>query len=137
MKKPTIPKLRKKLWSLFAAWVKNWDSDCNSCGKRRLKGQDKQAGHIIPKSVGGVVLYHYPRNVYTQCSRCNNWLGGNGAVFAERVSKAIGFNITEHLEEIRRKTKKVQWNIKDLQRLIEALEKGEDYQEIHKQVYKL
>lgn len=133
--KDKVPKLKDKLWNLFARWVKERDGYvCQSSGLK-VAGRNAQGGHLIPKSVGGVVLYFHPWNVWCQSGRENVWLGGNGAVFAERISKKLGFNITEYLEEIRKKTKSVQWESKDLLRLIEALENKEDYQKVHQEVY--
>jgi len=135
-KGPTVVKLKKRLWKLFSAWARARDTDCQSCYKKNLQGSDKQGGHIIPRSVGGVVLYFHPLNVWTQCSYDNNWLGGNGAIFAANISKKLGFNITEYLETIRRETKAVQWNVKDLQVLIECLENEGDYEKVHRDLYR-
>lgn len=72
---------------MFSAYVKKRDSGiCFTCGVK-CEGYNAHAGHFIPKSVGGIVLYFHPDNVKTQCARCNIWLGGNQYAFGERLGK--------------------------------------------------
>lgn len=119
MKQPSISKLKKKLWIPFALQIKNRDKwRCQACGVK-VRGKNAQAGHIIPKSICGPDLYFEPLNVWTSCYRCNIFLGGNVAILASNVSKKLGFNVIEKLEEIRKKSKNKQWDRKWLEERID------------------
>lgn len=75
--KPNIAKLKKKLWIVFAKYIKLRDKNiCISCGVY-CEGYNAHAGHFIPKSIGGLSLYFDEDNVNCQCMRCNINLGGN------------------------------------------------------------
>lgn len=72
MKKQKISTLKKKLWAVFSEYIRKRDEGvCFTCG-----GNGSQAGHFIPKSIGGIELYFNERNVHAQCFRCNINLGG-------------------------------------------------------------
>lgn len=134
-KKPSRAKLKKKLWKLLTPKIKERDGYvCQSCGAK-VEGANAQGGHLIAKSVCGVVLCYMWFNLFCQCYRCNINAGGNSAILNLRVSKKLGYNVAERLEKIRRETKNVQWNIQDLQQLIECLESGGNYEEVHARVY--
>jgi len=56
-----------------------------------------QAGHCIPRGSCGLFLYFDETNVQCQCFRCNINLGGNGAVFIERIRVEYGSDAVETL----------------------------------------
>ena len=83
--KPRITTLKRKLWKVFADYVKKRDKyTCVTCGEV-VGSYNCHAGHFIPKSVGGIVLYFHPDNVHAQCARCNIWLSGNQYLYGERL----------------------------------------------------
>ena len=136
MKQKTFKQLKDKLWPLLAAYVKKRDGGaCGSCG-RRVSGKNYHAGHLIPKSVCGVVLGFHPMNVHGQCGNCNIWAGGNGALFGKRISARYGRDVIAELEEIRKKTKNEQWDRRKLVVLIRTIqETPEQYEQVYRTVY--
>lgn len=44
-----------------------------------------QAGHFIPRSVGGLALYFNEDNVHCQCSYCNLTMQGNIYEYGKRL----------------------------------------------------
>ena len=60
-----------------------------------------QAGHYVPKSVGGLSLYFHEKNVHCQCFRCNINLGGNGAVYSYRILEVYGQEVFDEIHRIR------------------------------------
>ena len=136
MKRKTIKQLKDKLWSLFAPYIKDRDRGiCKACG-RMVSGQNYHAGHLLPKSICGVVLAFHPYNVWGECGNCNIWASGNGALLNINVSKVVGYDVATYLQAIRLKTKDIQWERKHLETLIEVLTNNpEDYAFRHKQIY--
>lgn len=53
-------------------------------------GSNRQLGHFIPSSVGGVALRYHLDNLRWQCFYDNITLGGFGAEFYLRLVKEIG-----------------------------------------------
>lgn len=137
MKQKSLAQFKKRLWPLFSFYIKKRDGQrCMACGKI-AKGQNLHAGHLIPRSICGVVLTFHPLNCYSECAACNIWAGGNGALLAENVSRKLGFNITEQLAKIRKETKKVQWDRKVLEALILCLQNGGNYEKEYDEIYGL
>jgi len=63
MKKKSISSLKKKLWKVFADYIKKRDKyTCFTCG-RKGEGSGMHAGHFIPKASGGLALYFNEDNV--------------------------------------------------------------------------
>lgn len=81
----SVSKLKKKLWTVFAAYIKKRDNNiCFTCG-RKCEGSGAHAGHFIPKSTGGLALYFHEENVHCQCFNCNINLGGNQYIYGEKL----------------------------------------------------
>lgn len=96
MKKPTLKKLKDKLWELCKKIIrekyqdKNGNWICFTCGKLITSKQDAHTGHFIPKSVCGAFLKYDLRNLRVQCIACNIWRGGNGAIFYRNMVETEG-----------------------------------------------
>ena|SRR3990167_2997257 len=87
MKKKTNAQLKKKLWQVFAQFIKLRDRNtCYTCG-RRAEGYGIHAGHFIPKSAGGIALYFHEDNVHAQCAGCNLFLAGNQYEYGKRLGE--------------------------------------------------
>jgi hypothetical protein len=95
----TTAKWKKKLWPLFAAWVKERDSyRCFTCQKQlEPHTSNCQAGHFIPKSTCGLDLYFNELNVHCQCFHCNINLGGYGAMYTKRMVEVYGQEVVDEL----------------------------------------
>jgi hypothetical protein len=119
--KKTVPQLQNTLWPLFAEYIKrNYaESDlcrCFTCNKViRVGDRDCQAGHFIPRTKSPTK--YDERNVRPQCSRCNEYGGGEWVEFERRLKDEIGRDAVEELKEESRKPWK--W---DRSYLIEKIE---------------
>ena len=83
--KAKISTLKNKLWKVFSLYIRERDKyTCFTCG-RKGEGSGMQAGHFIPKSVGGIALYFNEDNVHAQCYNCNINLGGNQYIYGKML----------------------------------------------------
>ncbi len=122
-----LPKLKRKLWTLFSAYVKDRDGNtCVSCGRGGLEGHGYQAGHLFPAGKHNVIRFD-PKNVHPQCFNCNINLGGNGAAYAVWHIAKYGMDEFNRLSTLSRHMKS--WRSYEIQELIEALQKGGHYYE--------
>lgn len=116
LKYKRIPQLKKLLWKEFSIFIRRRDKGrCFTCGiVKPWKEQD--AGHYIPKSVGGSNLYFNERNVHAQCTACNRFRHGNLHQYALRLQEKYGPAILQWLEAYRKKS--VPYNAAELTLLI-------------------
>lgn len=113
MVKKTNAQLKKKLWKVFAQYVKRRDrGTCFTCG-RTADGYSLHAGHFIPKAAGGIALYFHEDNVHAQCAGCNLFLAGNQYVYG----KKLGQEKVKELYALKQKITK--WSQKDFEERIE------------------
>lgn len=85
--KSKISQLKRKLWKVFSAYIRQRDKyTCFTCG-RKATGSGMHAGHFIPKSVGGITLYFHEDNVHAQCYNCNINLGGNQYIYGKKLGE--------------------------------------------------
>ena len=118
MKKISLAKMKKKLWKVFSPYIRTRDKGvCFTCGKAGLSGSGYHAGHCIPKGAGGLLLFFHEQNVHGQCFRCNINLGGNGAVYAQRIREVYGDEKMNEIYQLRGKIAK--WTVQDYEDLIE------------------
>lgn len=104
--------LKKKLWKVFAKWIKERDNYiCFTCNSK-VQGGNAHAGHFIPKSVGGLSLYFHEDNVHCQCARCNIWMSGNQYIFGQKLGE------TKVKELYTLKQKSVKWSELDYEKRI-------------------
>jgi hypothetical protein len=122
-----LPKLKRKLWALLTAYVKDRDGNtCVSCGKGGLSGKGWHGGHLFPAGKHNIIRYD-PKNVHSQCFNCNIDLGGNGAAYAVWHMDKYGMDEFKRLSTLSRHMKS--WRSYEIQELIEALQKGGHYYE--------
>lgn len=136
MSKKNLPKLKRKLWNLFAAYVKDRDGDtCFSCGRGGIEGSGRHAGHMFP-SVSSSILRYHPKNVHSQCFNCNINLGGNGAAYAARFIDTYSYEEYRRMESMRSRER--QWQPVEIMELIEALQRGgADFECLYEEKYGL
>lgn len=85
--KKTSAQLKRKLWPIFAQYIKLRDKGiCFTCGAK-VEGQALHAGHFIPKGAGGLILYFNEDNVHAQCAKCNLFLSGNQYVYGKKLGE--------------------------------------------------
>lgn len=121
--KTSISVLKRKLWKVFADYIKKRDGyKCFTCDAK-VEKHNCHAGHFIPKSVGGIVLYFHPDNVHAQCMRCNIWLGGHQWEYGQRLGKEK----VDHLYSLKGiiqkwDTARYEWEIDHYKTLISEIE---------------
>ena len=119
-KKPTVGKLKKKLWKHFSLYIRTRDKyTCFTCGKV-AHGSGMHSGHYIPKSVGGVALYFHEKNVHAQCYHCNINLSGNSDIYLQNLVKRYGEEIIDEIRLLRQEINK--WSLQDYTDKIEYYE---------------
>lgn len=109
-KPPTKARLKKKLWGLFAEYIKLKASSngkscyCYTCDAFLMIGSAGcQAGHFYPKGAYGY-LYFHEDNVRPQCVECNLTLMGNTEEFRRRLIIELGADRVDDLHLSRRKS---------------------------------
>ena len=118
LEKWTLAKWKFELWKHFALYIKKRDKGiCITCGKTGLSGYEYQAGHCIPAGVCPLKLYFHEKNVNGQCMRCNQFLGGMGAVYRGEIDKKWGKGTYKRLESLRGKI--TQYSKQDYLKLID------------------
>ena len=95
MKSPQ-KKLEDKLWQhcrriqLEKYQKDNGMVDCYTCPSIDLEGSNRQLGHCYPKGACGATMKYDLRHLRWQCSQCNIWHGGMGAVFKAHLEEELG-----------------------------------------------
>lgn len=72
---------------------------CYTCGARGLQGSNWHTGHLYPKASVGAYLKYDLRILRPQCYNCNINLGGNGAVYYQKMLKIEGQDYLDRLEQ--------------------------------------
>ena len=98
--KSTKKKLEDKLWELCKQITrKQYGNVCYACGKQGLEGSNWHTGHLYPKAALSAYMKYDLRVLRPECYHCNINLGGNGAVYLEKMLEREG---EEYLEQIRK-----------------------------------
>lgn len=103
MAKSTIKTYKAGVWYEFSLYIRSRDSDnngictCCTCGKKMFwSGVECQAGHFVPGRTNNILFDE--RIVHSQCSRCNEYLGGNHWEYRKFMKSKYGYS-DEILEE--------------------------------------
>lgn len=105
--KSEISVIQRKLWEHCKRIIRNrYPNTCYTCGRTGLSGSNWQTGHMWPKAALGAYLKYDLRILKPQCYHCNINLGGNGAVYYQRMMKEIGPKAMAQLEKDRQVTVK-------------------------------
>jgi hypothetical protein len=120
--KNKLPAQRTKTWDMFAAYVKQRDGNvCFSCGKAGLVSYDWHAGHMFPSGNNAVIRYE-PKNVHSQCGRCNCFLRGNGAAYVAHFLEVYGLAELQRIQAKRGQEKR--WTRVELEEMATVLQRG-------------
>lgn len=135
-RKSSLASLKRKLWRLFGAYVKARDGNiCFSCGRPGLSGSGWHAGHMFPAGSASLIRWE-PKNVHSQCFRCNIDLGGNGAEYALRFMERYGVEEFKRLSGLSQRLKA--WKPYEIEDLIAALERSPaEYESLYAEHYGL
>lgn len=122
--KPTLSKLKKKLWPIFSVYVRMRDglettgttewALCITCEKR-YHFKLLQAGHFIAGRHSSNLFSE--RGVHAQCYNCNINLRGNTLEYRRKVIELYGDGADLELEEEARQIKK--FTVPELEGMIE------------------
>ena len=122
-KKPSLSKLKKKVWVLFSQYIRLRDclkttgcksfGLCITCGKR-YHFKLLQAGHFISGRHNANLFNE--EGCHAQCYNCNINLRGNTLEYRRQVIKLYGEGYDEILEKKSQETKK--FTIPELEDLI-------------------
>ncbi len=109
--KAPISKIQRQIWEeckriIRAKYLTDRGYVCYTCGKSDLVGSDCQTGHMIPKSTLSAFLKYDLRLLRLQCTRCNIWGGGMGAIFIENMRKIEGNEYVDQIMKDRQVTVK-------------------------------
>lgn len=97
-KLPPIKTIQNKLEIICKILIRKiYGNVCYTCGADKLLGRNWHTGHLIPRSTCGTFLKWDLRNLRPQCTRCNIWLGGNGAIFYKRMVEREGQRYVDDL----------------------------------------
>lgn len=88
MKKPTVKKLKIKLWEECKRITrKRHGNTCYTCYKEGLEGHNWQTGHAKPKGALSLRFQYDLRGLRPQCLNCNIHYGGMTDIFVGRLEK--------------------------------------------------
>lgn len=103
----SISKIQRDIWQECRRIIKARHGNlCYTCGRGPLEGSNYQIGHMWAKASVGAYLKYDLRILRPQDYFCNINLGGNGAVFYERMLEEVGEEAMEALRADRNVTVK-------------------------------
>jgi len=122
-KKISPKKLQELIWIECKRIIRaRYKNECYTCGANKLFGSNNQTGHLIAKGYLKNYLKYDLRLLRPQCSRCNLWFGGMGALFIENMREIEGdMYVAEILKDLKKEipAKEVyQYYVELLERLI-------------------
>ena len=98
--KQSISLIQRKIWQECRRIIKNkYGTDCYTCPAKNLIGSNCQLGHLYPKACLGAFLKYDLRVLRFQCFRCNINLGGNGAVYYQKILEKEGQQYLDQIEK--------------------------------------
>lgn len=105
--KQPISKIQRQIWVECKRIIrKRYGNICYTCGRAGLEGSNWHTGHVFPKAALSALLKYDLRVLRPQCYNCNINLGGNGAVFIDRLREREGVVYVSRIIEDRIKTVK-------------------------------
>jgi hypothetical protein len=103
--KMRISLLQRKVWDECKRIIrKRYGAVCYTCGQKRLEKSNWHTGHLFPKAALSAYLKYDLRLLRPQCYHCNINLGGNGAVFIEKMRLIEGDRYVDSIVHDRRIT---------------------------------
>lgn len=128
-KRKSDAQLKKKLWKIVSARIKERDKNVCFTSKKYVEGSNAHCGHGLPSSVCGGRLRYHPLNLHCQSYHENINCGGNGVTYYQEQVKAYGQERVDALYKLQHKFIKVDWVF--LEKLIDLYTNG-TWEEIEK-----
>lgn len=113
----TSKQIQKLIWQECRRLKQKEFNGCYTCGKTTMTGSDKQLGHMIPKKICPSSIKYDLRYLRWQCMWCNLKLGGNGALFTERMINELGYKEVKKMFQYFHDVKEIEKNATEKQRL--------------------
>lgn len=111
----TRSSLKKNVWKIFSEYIRRRDhGQCFTCSIIK-DFREMHAGHYIPRTICGDVLYFSELNVHCQCPHCNKWMHGNLSEYARHLVLKYGAKVLEKINKIKKEKKTL--SFLDLQRM--------------------
>lgn len=107
---PSMAALRRKLDTVFSAFIRRRDTNANgfgvcvSCG-RTVSFADGNAGHWIPRQ--HLATRYHEKNVHLQCVGCNLYRHGNLLMYTLWMQGTYGCDVVSELLRLRRTSVKL------------------------------
>ena len=102
-KKPSISKLKIKLWKIVADRIKARDKGvCYTSGKI-VSGTNAHCGHGMPNSICGARLRYHPKNLHCQSYYENIHASGNGVQYYQNQVRDYGQTRVNELYALKNK----------------------------------
>lgn len=124
VKKQSISKLKKKLWTLVSQYVRQQAADdfdemvsCYTCNNRK-HWKEMQAGHYITRSFSPLLFCL--DNIRPQCYGCNVCQQGKPVEFRHFLVAELGEERVEEMEAMKLAGKSKKWNRDELEMLIDS-----------------
>lgn len=119
-KSTPLKKLQTRLWGFCREYaLKKYPKTCYACGAENLEGVNCQLGHCIASVLCPFELDYHPDNLRWECFRCNIRLGGNAAVFLERLRREFGQAYIDNLFLMKNQPRIVKPSLQDYENYIE------------------
>lgn len=97
-----ISLLQRKIWELCKQIIrKKYGNVCYTCGRTGLEGSNWHTSHLIPKAALGAYMKYDLRILRPACYNCNINLGGNGAIYLEKIRNDMGEEYVKKIFEDR------------------------------------
>ena len=121
-RKTPLATLKRQLWEKVKQYVRETHGNtCYTCGAENLAGSNWQTAHYVNAGLSAMTYYD-PDNLRPCCYRCNHWLRGNLAFYAEHLRQEIGDTKVQML--LRRSKFIKTWTRPEIADLIAALDRG-------------
>ena len=103
--KQKISTIQNKLWKLCKQIIRiKYGNTCYTCESTGLTGSNWHTSHLIPKASLGAYLKYDLRLLRPACYHCNINLGGNGAIYIEKVRRVEGNEYVDRILKDRQVT---------------------------------
>ncbi len=109
--KMSLARLHKKAWDLQSKAIRIKEGCCYTCGARGIY-KKAHLGHFRH----GKHMDFFRENVHRQCVRCNKFLHGNSAKYAEVLEENYGYGIVQKLNALADKNRI--WKRSELEEII-------------------
>lgn len=115
-------------WEIVKKIVRKKETDCYTCGRKDLEGQNASTGHCYPVAQTGSnnALSWDLRLIHLQCGYCNGPGQGEQGLYEERIRKEYGDAFLQEARQRRYKVDPIKnWDAKveELKNILQSLDK--------------